>query len=70
LVKTVQKTVPLWYLSGNNQCPDFKKRYPLTIPNNGSKRNIFLRTTPYAIGILFASYQSKPDSIEKEPIFA
>jgi hypothetical protein len=29
-VKTVQKTVPLWYLSGNNQCPDFKKGCPLT----------------------------------------
>ncbi len=31
-VKTVQKTVPLWYLSGNIQWPDFKKRYSLPAP--------------------------------------
>ncbi len=52
-VKTVQKTVPLWYLSGNNQCPDFKKRYPLTAPHSGSKRNIFLRTALNARKRLF-----------------
>ncbi len=28
----MQKTVPLWYLSGNNQCPEFKKGFPLPAP--------------------------------------
>jgi len=59
-VKTEQKTVPLWYLSGNNQCPDFKKRYPLTVPNSGSKRNIFLQTS-YSVR-LFKHEEEKPDN--------
>ena len=57
-VKTVQKIVPLRHLSGNNRCPDFKKRYPLTVPDNGPKRNVFLITTINTYSLKRALYGS------------